>query len=60
MNRWTRRAVMQATLAGMAAAAMADTPPGESLDALARKKGLRFGSSLGGRGLRDPNYLALI
>ena len=60
MNRWTRRAVMQATLAGMAAAAMADTPPGESLDSLARKKGLRFGSSLGGRGLRDPNYLALI
>src|SRR5688500_4391639 len=60
MNRWTRRAVMQATLAGMAAAAVADTPPTDSLDALARKKGLRFGSSLGGRGLRDPNYLALI
>jgi len=51
---------MQATLAGMASAAIADTPAMESLDALARKKGLRFGSALSGRGLRDPNYLALV
>ncbi|HEU4781356.1 MAG TPA: endo-1,4-beta-xylanase [Steroidobacteraceae bacterium] len=32
----------------------------DSLDSLARKKGLRFGSALGGRGLRDPNYVALV
>jgi hypothetical protein len=38
---------MQATLAGMAGAAMAETPAMESLDTLARKKGLRFGSALG-------------
>src|SRR5688500_12047338 len=60
MNRWTRRTVMQATLAGIASATMADTSPVESLDALARRKGLHFGSALGGRGLRDPNYLALV
>jgi endo-1,4-beta-xylanase len=50
---------MQATL-GVATVAAAEVPAAESLDALARTKGLRFGSALGGRGLRDPNYLALI
>jgi endo-1,4-beta-xylanase len=69
VSHWTRRAVLQATL-GVAAVAAADlrateapaaaSPVAEGLDALARQKGLRFGSALGGRGLRDPNYLALV
>jgi endo-1,4-beta-xylanase len=62
MSRWSRRDVL--SLAGAAAAcaaggAAADTGA-ESLDALARKKGMRFGTALGGRGLREPNYLALV
>jgi endo-1,4-beta-xylanase len=60
MSHWTRRAAIQATLASVAATAVAETRAGDSLDALARKKGLRFGNALGGRGLRDPAYLALV
>ncbi len=46
--RWLRRC------------AHADSRPDESLNTLARKKGLRFGSALGSRGFADAKYLELI
>jgi endo-1,4-beta-xylanase len=45
--------------ASFAHGSLADAPP-DSLDAIARKKGLRFGSALSGRGLRDTRYADLI
>src|SRR5262245_57944645 len=45
-----------AALASVAAAA----PEGDSLEELARKKGLHFGTALNSRGLRDSDYLALV
>ena len=63
METWSRRAVLQAALAGAAGAAAGTTraaPAGDSLDALARLKGMHFGTALGGRGLRDPAYLAIV
>ena len=59
----TRRAFLQTGLASSAAwAAHAGLAAGStsSLDALARKKGLRFGTAVGGRGLQDPRYVDLI
>jgi len=61
----TRRELVQA---GLGAAALATLAPAaraaqlapDSLETLARAKGMRFGSALGGRGLADPNYLELI
>jgi endo-1,4-beta-xylanase len=60
-SRWSRRDLLQATLASAAASAVcAGEREDESLDVLARLKGLRFGTALSGRGLRDAGYLALI
>ena len=65
MPHWSRREILKGTLAGASAIALpgfahtaARTP--DSLDALARAKGLRFGSSLGGRGLADAKYVELV
>jgi len=62
---WTRRDVIQAGLAGASVAtaarfAQAADPAPDSLEALARAKGMHFGSSLGRRGLADPGYVELI
>ena len=62
--RWSRRHVLR-TGARVAAAALvqpvlAALPAEGSLDSLARVKGLRFGTALGGRGLADPRYLELV
>ena len=53
---------MQTGLAGMAGVLTGgvEARPRDSLDALARRKGMRFGSALGGRGLRDERYVDLI
>ena len=65
MSRWTRRELVQAGL--LATGAVAGTPlalaaqrPDDSLEILARAKGMHFGSALGGRGLADPGYVELI
>jgi endo-1,4-beta-xylanase len=57
--RWTRREWLGA---GIAVAASGALPARDemSLDALARRKGMRFGTALGGRGLNDENYLAIV
>ena len=63
MNAWTRRAVL---CAGATAAIAAGAPAlaaerrDDALESLARVKGLHFGTALGGRGLADPRYLALV
>ncbi len=62
---WTRRDVVQAGLAGAGLAAatpatLAAEPAAESLEALARYKGMHFGTALSGRGLADPAYLELV
>ena len=65
MNRWTRREVMQAGLAGTGLAAgawplsAAERDP-DSLEELARVKGMHFGTSLGSRALKDTAYLDLV
>ncbi len=64
MPHWTRRQILQSAAAGAALApfrlpAMAPDG-GESLDQLAREKGLRFGTALGGRGLADAALTGLI
>jgi endo-1,4-beta-xylanase len=61
MRHWSRREVLQASAAAPLAAAIPAHGAGDdSLDALAKAKGLHFGTSLGGRGLDDPRYLDLI
>ena len=67
MAQWTRRELVQAGIAAAAASplAIAAKSPGESLEVLARKKGLHFGTALGIRalGVRDPGdakYLDLV
>ena len=60
MARWSRRDVLAQTLAAALATGVRADEPADSLDAIARAKGLRFGSALGGRGLADPNYLELV
>jgi endo-1,4-beta-xylanase len=62
MARWSRRDLMQTGLAAALAApvARATGTRDESLNALARKKGLRFGTALGARAFADPKYLALV
>lgn len=68
MTNWSRRDVLRAAIATATATAAVTTtasaadaaPAGESLDALARKKGLRFGTAFSGRALRDPGYLAIV
>lgn len=63
MTHWSRRHLLQASacaagvaaLAPLAAAAVTD-----SLEMLARAKGLHFGTSLGGRALADAAYRELI
>jgi endo-1,4-beta-xylanase len=62
MNAWSRRQFLQAgasaTLAGRflpASGANAD-----SLESLARAKGLHFGTAVGGRGLADARYVELV
>ena len=64
----TRRTALGTTLAVVAGCATSTTAGSDSLDALARAKGLRFGSAIGmGRadttqtfGFDDPNYRALL
>ena len=66
MSRWTRRDLVNAGLAGAlvagmpAMAAIAADLPANSLEALARAKGMHFGTALGTRGLEDAPYLELI
>jgi len=65
LKRWTRRSLLQAGLAGQALAAgslplfAAELAP-DSLEALARAKGMHFGTALSTRGLGDEKYLDLI
>jgi endo-1,4-beta-xylanase len=65
MTHWSRRKILQSTLASAGAIALpwtahAESRAPDSLDALARAKGLRFGSSVGGRGLADTRYAELV
>jgi endo-1,4-beta-xylanase len=67
MTRLTRRELVQSGLAGAllgaAGAALADTSPVEpsdSLETLARAKGMHFGSALGTRAMADTRYLDLV
>jgi endo-1,4-beta-xylanase len=64
MRRWTRRQILKSAAAGAALVPLhlpAMAPDGgESLDQLARGKGLRFGTALGGRGLADAALTGLI
>ena len=64
MTNWSRRQVLRtgaaAALAGASVPAFA-AASADSLGALAHAKGMRFGTSLGGRSLTtDPRYLELI
>ena len=59
MASWSRRDVLGlAGCAAMLGAKAAETD--DSLDVIASRKGLRFGSALGSRGLADPKYAELI
>ncbi len=60
MTRWSRRDVLHAGLVCAAAGVVRAEQGPDSLQQLARAKGLHFGTALSGRGLRDPQYLALI
>jgi len=61
MTHWSRRELLQAGVAAtLAAAALGAEQEADSLNALALKKGLRFGTALGGRGLNDAAYVQLI
>src|SRR5512134_1947050 len=61
MTRWSRRELLQAGVAAaLAAPALGAAQERESLNVLALKKGLRFGTALGGRGLNDAGYVELI
>ena len=63
MSRWTRREVV---CGGFAGAALAAAPPGlaelaaDSLESLARAKGMHFGTALSTRALDNAAYLQLI
>jgi len=62
---WSRRDVLQA---GVSAAGLltvgsnsiGKTPANDSLESLARARGMHFGTALGGRGLADTGYTGLI
>ncbi len=60
MSAWSRRNVLRAALASAAAGVVGASQAPESLHGLAQRKGMHFGTALGGRGLRDPAYLALV
>lgn len=63
MSHWSRREVLQAGLLGAATGALpafAIERDPDSLESLARAKGMHFGTSLGGRGLKDSNYRDLV
>lgn len=68
MNPMTRRAALGATIGTLAACASPAARAADSLDGLARAKGLRFGSAIGIRqadssqafGFDDPDYRALV
>jgi endo-1,4-beta-xylanase len=65
MPNWSRREILNASLACATAAALpwsasAQPRAPDALDSLAQAKGMRFGSSLGGRGLADAKYAELI
>jgi endo-1,4-beta-xylanase len=62
MTQWSRRELLQAALlgAGSALPAFATEREAETLEILARAKGLHFGSSLSGRALTDTAYVDLI
>jgi endo-1,4-beta-xylanase len=66
MPNLTRREILEAALlaslaAGPARAEVLVSESGaDSLESLARAKGLRFGTAIGGRGLADPRYLELV
>jgi endo-1,4-beta-xylanase len=66
MPNWSRRDVLGAGLsAGLTtlparAEELVSEAGADSLESLARSKGLHFGTSLGGRGLADPRYIELI
>ncbi len=61
----SRRQFLQTSWSGTCAAALswpalAASRPADSLESLARLKGLRFGTSLSGRGLTNAKYLELV
>jgi endo-1,4-beta-xylanase len=64
MSSWSRRDLLQAGLLGAAfaraAAAGAAPLAGDSLESLARAKGMHFGTALSGRALADVPYTELI
>jgi endo-1,4-beta-xylanase len=64
MSIWSRRRVLQTGLLGVGAAGLGSnaiaTPSLDSLESLAHTKGMHFGSALGGRGLANPDYAALV
>jgi len=63
MSRWTRRDLVNAGLAGAVVAgvpAFSADQPDDSLETLARAKGMHFGTALSSRGLEDAPYLELI
>jgi endo-1,4-beta-xylanase len=70
MAHWNRRDLVRTALGvgaswgaiglATASAAAAEGADTQSLDALARRKGLRFGTALGTRGLNDARYLELV
>jgi endo-1,4-beta-xylanase len=66
MAKLTRREMMEAgllaTLAAVPALAedLTSESGADSLEALARARGLHFGTALSGRGLADPRYLELV
>ncbi len=57
---WNRRELIAAGLGAAATPAWPKSVKTGSLDELARRKGLRFGTSLSGRGLNDAAYLQLV
>lgn len=65
MSHWSRRRILKSTLASAGAGALpwsarAEPKSSASLESLARAKGMRFGSSLGGRGLANTQYAELV
>jgi endo-1,4-beta-xylanase len=65
MTHWSRRKILESSLAGAGALALpwttrAEPRAADALDTLARARGMRFGSSLGGRGLGDAKYAELV
>jgi endo-1,4-beta-xylanase len=59
MHVWSRRDCIALALAASACASPTEAPA-ESLDALARAKGLRFGMAMGGRDLADQRVRAIV